>query len=77
MPEKREPRSSVEYITDEEIILTIRYLDPDRSVGIGTNPDHSDERSVEDNRTVFVVCVSLIALLLGELAYIWLYLRTF
>ena len=75
MREKHEPTASVEHITDEEIMLAIQYLDPDRSVG--TSLDHSDERSVEDNRTVFVVCVSLIALLLGELAYIWLYLRTF
>lgn len=75
MPEKREPRASVEYITDEEIMWAIRYLDPDRRVG--TSLDHSSERSVEDNRTIFVVCVSLIALLLGELVYIWLYLRTF
>ena len=75
MREKHEPRASVEHITDEEIMLAIRYLDPDRTVG--TILDHSSERSVEDNRTIFVVCVGSIALLLGELAYIWLYLRTF
>ena len=74
MREKHEPTASVEQLTDEEIMLAIRYLDPDRNVG--TSLDHCDERSVEDNRTVFVVCVSLIDLLLGGLAYIWLYLRT-
>ena len=65
MPEKHE-RASVEHITDEEIITAIRYLDP----------DSIRKSSVDNSSTVLIICMSLIVLLLGALAYIWLYLQT-
>jgi anti-anti-sigma regulatory factor len=67
--------ASAEHITtDEEIISAIRYLDPDRSHE--RNLDPRSERSVKDNGTALAICVSLLILLLGGMAYIWLYLRT-
>jgi hypothetical protein len=75
MQEKHELRTPVERMTDEEIMSAIRYLDPDRSDK--RNFDHSNERSAANKgRTALSVCVSLLVLLLGGLAYIWLYLRT-
>jgi hypothetical protein len=65
MRENNERRASLQDITDEEIASTIRYLDPNPS-GQATN----DETS-----TFLVICVSLIVLLLGALAYLWLSLR--
>jgi hypothetical protein len=65
MRENNERRALLQDITDEKIASTIRYLDPNPS-GQGTN----DETS-----TFLVICVSLIVLLLGALAYLWLSLR--
>ncbi len=65
MRETNERRASLQHITDEEIASTIRYLDPNPS-GQGTN----DETS-----TALVICVSMIVLLLGALAYLWLSMR--
>jgi hypothetical protein len=57
---------SVEHITDEEVVSTIRYLDP--------NPN---SKGTDDETTPFsVICVTLIVLAVGVLGYIWLYLQT-
>ena len=74
MRQKHELRASVEHITDEEIMSAIRYLDSDRSNA--RNLNHSRERSVDDTGAALAMCITLLVLLLGGLAYIWLYLRT-
>ena len=55
----------VKRVTDEQIASAIRYLDP----------DPGGERS-GDGGTVLVICFSLLILLIGALAVIWLYLQT-
>jgi hypothetical protein len=72
MREKHE--ASVEHITHEEIMSAISYLDPDRSDE--RNLHNSSERSVDNKGTALAICVSLLVLLFGGMAYIWLYLRT-
>ena len=52
-------------MTDEQIASAIRDLDP----------DPGSERSGDDG-AVLVICFSLLILLIGALAIIWLYLRT-
>ena len=74
MREKHELRTLVEHITDEEIMSAIRYLDPDRSDERNLRP--SSERNVDHNGTALALCVSFLVLLLGGMAYIWLYVRT-
>ena len=56
---------SVKHMTDEQIASAIRYLDL----------DSVSERSGDDG-TALVICLSLLILLIGVLAIIWLYLRT-
>jgi hypothetical protein len=63
--ERGELPVSVKHMTDEQITSAIRYLDP--------NP--GSERSGEDG-TVLVICFSLLILLIGALAIIWLFLQT-
>jgi hypothetical protein len=65
MHENYEPRISVEQITDAEIAMAIRYLDPDRS----------GATSSAKREAVFVMCFFLLALIAGIQAYIWLYFR--
>jgi hypothetical protein len=65
MPRKQELKWNLEELTDAEICATIRYLDP--------NP--ISETNGENDSALFVVCVSLLALLLGCVAFIWLYFR--
>lgn len=65
MREDYGPRISVEHITDAEIAVAIRYLEPERS---------GATRSSEHN-AVFAMCFILIATIAGILAYIWLYFR--
>jgi hypothetical protein len=66
MREKHKVRALVEHNTDEEITSAIRYLDPD-SIG---------ESGVDNSSTCVIICVSLIVVLIGALAYIWSYLQT-
>ena len=54
-------------VTDAEVALAIRYLDPEYPDG---------ERTGDRTDTVFMICFSLIVLLAGALACILLYLRT-
>jgi len=65
MRENAKRRASVEHITDEEIASIIDYLDP-KAGGQGTD---------DEANTFLVICVSLMVLVGGVLAYIWLYMR--
>jgi hypothetical protein len=64
--EGRELLIPVKRVTDEQIASAIRYLDPDPA---------GSERSGDDG-TVLVICFSLLVLLIGALAIIWLFLQT-
>jgi hypothetical protein len=64
--ERRELQVPVKRMTDEQIASAIRYLDP----------YPSGEQSGDDG-TVLVICFSVLILLIGPLAIIWLYLRTY
>jgi hypothetical protein len=64
--EGRELLIPVKRVTDEQIASAIRYLDPDPA---------GSERSCDDG-TVPVICFSLLVLLIGALAIIWLFLQT-
>jgi hypothetical protein len=66
MRERKELPVPVKCITDEQIASAIRDLDP----------DPGSERSGDDS-AVPVICLSLLILLIGVLATIWLYLRTY
>jgi len=61
MPKKRESKWNIEELTDAEIHEAIRYLEsaPKRSRGQGD--------------ATFVICVSLLILVLGCIGFIWLY----
>lgn len=59
---KEERQSNI--ITDEEIASIISYLDPNAG----------DKRTDDEANTFLVICIGLI-LIVGVLAYIWLYLR--
>ena len=50
MTENNQRRTSVEHITDEDVALTIRYLDP--------NP--SSKGTDDETSTFSVICVTLI-----------------
>lgn len=67
MWEEHELGTSTEHILDEEVASAIRYLDPDRNA----------ERSVDETGTFLTICISMLVLLVGGLAYVWFYLRTF
>jgi hypothetical protein len=56
--------SYIEDMTGPDIFDAIRYLEPDRAGGNEPNRD-----------TAFVVCVTIVILLLGCLGLMWLYLR--
>jgi hypothetical protein len=65
MQENSEPRIPVEHITDPEIAVAIRYLDPDQC-GVA---------SCAKRDAGFATCFILIAAIAGILAYIWLCFR--
>jgi hypothetical protein len=65
MPRKQESKWNLEDLTEAEICAAIRYLDP----------DPTPETNGENNSAPFVVCVSLLVLLLGCIAFIWIYFR--
>ena len=62
MAEKYEPEWKTENLTDAEIYAAIRDLEPD-----------SRNVNEPDNDAVFLICVSLLIMLLGFLGLIWLY----
>jgi hypothetical protein len=67
MKENRESRVPIEGITNAEISSAIRYLDPEYQDG---------ERSRDRADSVLMICLCLIILLGGALAFIMLSLRT-
>ena len=62
MAKKYESKGNIENLTDAEIYAAIRDLEP-------------DSRNVNelDDDAVFLICVSLLIMLLGFLGFIWLY----
>lgn len=62
MPKKYEAKSNIENLTDAEIYAAIRDLEPDRR---NTTELHGD--------AIFMICISLMILLLGCLGFIWLH----
>ena len=67
MKDNRESRVPIERVTNAEIASAIRYLDPECQDG---------ERSKDRADSVLMICLSLIILLGGALAFIVLSLRT-
>ena len=65
MPRKQEAKWNLEELSDAEICAAIRYLDP----------GPISEMNGENNSARLVVCVSLLALLLGCIGFIWIYFR--
>jgi hypothetical protein len=65
MPRKQESKWNLEDLTDAEIYAAIRYLDP----------DPIPETNGKNNSIPFVVCVSLLVLLLGCVGFIWICFR--
>ncbi len=72
MARKEESKWNIEYLSNEEMYALIRYLEPDsptrqKSESEGTGSVNED--------TVFIICVSLVLLALGCMAFVWLYYR--
>ena len=65
MQENRELTGLNEHLTDAEIALAIRYLDPDVCVQ-GTG---------EDAGTLIGICITLLTVSISAITYISLYLR--
>ena len=65
MSRKQEKKWKLQELCDTEISAAIRYLDPDVSMG-------SNREGVSAG---VVICASLLVLLLGCVALIWLYCR--
>jgi len=65
MAKKQESKWNIEDLTDAEICAAIRYLEPDS--------ESANEQNEQDDSTVFVICASLMILLIGCLGFVWLY----
>ena len=65
---KRQPKWNIEKVTDAEVSSAIRYLD-------GEAPQNSDDdnRLTKAEAVLFTVCILLIIVFSGYLAYFWLY----
>jgi hypothetical protein len=65
----QEPDWNIDDLTDPEIYAAIRYLEAD--------PRPEDKQDANDQNTDngVVICVSLYIVLLGCLAFVWLYWR--
>jgi hypothetical protein len=64
MQENYKPRIPVEHVTDAEIEVALRYLDPERS-----GATRSSKRD-----SVFAICFILITTVVSILSFMWLYL---
>jgi hypothetical protein len=64
MAKKHESKWNIEEMTDPDIFDAIRYLEPDRACA-----------SEQHNDSAFVICVTIVILLLGCLGFMWLYLK--
>ena len=67
MKENRESRVPIEGVTNAEIASAIRYLDPECQDG---------QRRTHRAGSVLMICLGLVILLGGALAFTMLYLRT-
>ena len=64
MSKKNESKWNIEDLSDPDIYDAIRYLESDP---IG--------RKQQKDETAFVICVTVVILILGCLGFMWLYLR--
>ena len=64
---KREPKWNIEELTDAEVYSAIRYLDVEVP-----NSDRSSPLSKAEG-VLFAICILLIIVFTGYLAYFWLY----
>jgi hypothetical protein len=64
MSKKQESKWNIEEISDPDIYDAIRYLEPDPIC-----------RKQQKDETAFVICATVVILLLGCLGFMWLYLR--
>ena len=64
MAKKHESKWNIEEMTDPDIFDAIRYLEPDRA-----------SANEQNNDAAFVICATIVILLLGCLGFMWLYLR--
>jgi hypothetical protein len=62
MAKKYESKSNIENLTDAEIYAAICDLEPDRRSATELDAD-----------AIFLICISLLILLLGCLGFIWLH----
>jgi hypothetical protein len=62
MAKKHESELNIEDLTDAEVYVAIRYLEPD--------PRSANQ---QNNDAASAICVSLVILLLGYLGFLWLY----
>jgi hypothetical protein len=65
MTRKQQSKWNLEELMDAEVCAAIRYLDP----------DSTGETNREEHNAPFVICVSLLVILLGCITFIWLYFR--
>jgi hypothetical protein len=64
MAQKRESKWNIAELTDPDIYDAIRYLEPDPIC-----------RKQQKEDTAFVICVTVIILLLGCIGFVWLLWR--
>jgi hypothetical protein len=64
MAKKHESKWNIEELTDPDIYDAIRYLEPDPI-----------RRKQQKEDTAFVICVTVIILLLGCVGFVWLLWR--
>ena len=64
MSKKQESKWNIEELSDPDIYDAIRYLEPDPIC-----------RNQQKDETAFVICATVVILLLGCLGFMWLYLR--
>lgn len=64
MAKKPDSKWNIEDLSDPDIYDAIRYLEPDQIRGKQQKDD-----------TVFVICVTVVILLLGCIGFVWLWWR--
>ena len=72
MGRKPAPNWNRAQLTDREIYALIRDLDPNPESGKDQSSTGNED---QDDGAVFVICVSLLMLVLGFLGFLWLYYR--
>lgn len=69
MPKKHESKWNIEDLTDADIFAAIQYLDCDSLNGRKSESDGASE----NESCALAICLLLIGLLSGCLAFIWIY----